>query len=57
MGSSENERIHEVTAPFVLHGPMDGPGGLNHQIVDGFERLRRQPIEAAVKSIILGGSQ
>ena len=28
--------------------------GLNHQIIDGFERLRRQPIEAAVEGVMFG---
>lgn len=28
--------------------------GLNDQIVDGFERLRRQPVEAAVERVMLG---
>jgi|GEM_PF-6053062 hypothetical protein len=27
---------------------------LNHQIIDGFERLRRQPIEAAVEGVMFG---
>ena len=25
---------------------------LNHQIIDGFERLRRKPIEAAIERIV-----
>jgi hypothetical protein len=28
--------------------------GLNHQIIDRFERRRRQPIEAAVECVMLG---
>jgi len=27
---------------------------LNHQIIDSFERLRRQPIEAAVEGVMFG---
>jgi hypothetical protein len=27
---------------------------LNHEIIDGFERLRRQPVEAAVEGVMLG---
>jgi len=27
---------------------------LNHQIIDGFERCRRQPVEAAVEGVMLG---
>jgi hypothetical protein len=28
--------------------------GLNHHIIDGFDRLRRQPIEAAVEGVMFG---
>src|SRR6266851_1139585 len=36
----------------VLQSKIDR--SLNHQVIDDFERLRRQPIEAAVERIVLG---
>jgi hypothetical protein len=36
----------------ILHAQRDR--GFNHHIIDSFERLRRQPIEAAVERVMFG---
>jgi hypothetical protein len=50
--SVSTHRGVEAQLAAVLHGELHG--GFNDQIVNGLERRRRQPVEAAVEGVMLG---
>src|SRR3984893_2101400 len=52
MNVSLDDRGVDTQLRAVLQSKIDCR--LNHQVIDRFERLRRQPIEAAAERIVLG---